>query len=248
VDSSGSLIAAVDGGAHRIELCAALTLAGLSPSPGLMERARGCGTSVYVMIRPRPGDFDYNADELDIMRRDIDAVRRADLDGLVLGASRPNGELDHGALRQLLDHAEGLPCTLHRAFDVTPELDVALDTAIDLGFERILTSGGAPSAWEGRDRIAELVARGGTRISIMAGGGITAGNAADLVRRTGVHEIHASCRATVSRASPDADARRRERLNACLAIDPTQHRETQTQHVSDLLRALNELNKRVGSS
>jgi copper homeostasis protein len=248
VDSASSLIAAVLGGAHRIELCSALALAGLSPSPGLIERAQACGAPVYVMIRPRPGDFDYNADELDLMRRDIDAVRRAGLDGLVLGASRPNGELDDTALRRLLEHADGLPCTLHRAFDVTPELHVALDTAIDLGFERILTSGGAPSAWEGRDRIAELVARAGDKISIMAGAGVTTGNVVDLVHRTGVREVHASCSATIPYAPDHAAAALRQRLKACLGIDQTLVKETEVDRVRDLLSVLNGVNPKGGPS
>ncbi len=248
VDSAVSLRAAVAGGAHRIELCAALALAGLTPSPGLMERASACGASVYAMIRPRPGDFDYSADDLDLMRRDIDAARRAGLEGLVFGVSRPNGELDDQALRRLLDHADGLPCTLHRAFDIAPELDVALDTAIELGFERILTSGGAPNAWEGRDRIAELVAQAGDRISIMAGAGVTAANVVDLVRHTGVREVHASCSAMAQGASAHADAPCRQRLQARLAIDQTALKETQAERVSDLLRALNGVGPRGAPS
>lgn len=244
IDSAASLVAAVAGGADRIELCSALALAGLTPSPGLIARAAGCGTSVYVMIRPRPGDFEYNADDLDLMRRDIDAVRRAGLDGLVLGVSRPNGELNDEALRRLLDHADGLPCTLHRAFDVTPELDVALETAIELGFERILTSGGASSAWQGRERIADLVARAAGRIAIMAGAGVTADNVVELVRLTGVREVHASCSATrEAGAAPSG-----ERLHGRLGIDPTQMKETQAERVLDLLRALNGINPMGGPS
>jgi copper homeostasis protein len=203
-----------------------------------MERAGELGTPVYAMIRPRPGDFQYSAADLDLMRRDIDTVRGAELDGLVLGASRPNGELDDTALRRLLDHAEGLPCTLHRAFDVAPELDVALETAIDLGFERVLTSGGASSAWEGRDRIADLVVQAGSRISIMAGAGVTARNVAELVRQTGVREVHASCSGVNPRPSDHAGAQYGQRLKACLAIDQTLLRETQAERVCDLLSAL----------
>ncbi len=246
VDSAASLTAAIAAGANRIELCAALALAGLTPSPGLIERAGACATPIYAMIRPRPGDFQYNDDELDLMRRDIDAARRAGLAGLVLGASRPNGELDDTALRRLLDHAAGLPCTLHRAFDVTPELDVALETAIDLGFERILTSGGAPTAWDGRDTIADLVARAGRRIAIMAGAGVTAANVADLVRHTGVQEVHASCSATIPSASDPASAPVRGRLTGCLGIDRTALKETKVERVFDLLRAMNTVNPSLG--
>jgi copper homeostasis protein len=145
-----------------------------------------------------------------------------------------------------LDHADGLPCTLHRAFDVTPELDVALETAIDLGFERILTSGAAPSAWEGRDRIAHLVAKAGTRISIMAGAGVTTTNVIELVRQTGVREVHASCSATAPGAAACAEGQYRQRLNQYLGIDQTLVKETQTERVCDLLIALNGINPQNG--
>jgi len=248
VDSAASLVAAVSGGAHRIELCSALALAGLSPSPGLMARAAECGTSVYAMIRPRPGDFEYGAEDLDLMRRDIDAVRRAGLDGLVLGVSRRNGEVDDRALRRLLDHADGLPCTLHRAFDVAPDLDVALETAIDLGFERILTSGGASSAWAGRDRIADLVARAAGRLSIMAGAGVTADNVVELVRSTGVREVHASCSAPPSVPLDGDRSQHRQRLDERLGIDLARPKETHIDRVFDLLGALNGVNPRGGLS
>lgn len=194
VDTPAGLAAAVAGGADRIELCAALAVSGLTPSPGFMTLAAESGCPAYAMIRPRVGDFIYSSLDLDLMRRDIDAVRAAGLAGVVLGANRPSGDLDAEMLGALIAHAQGLGATLHRAFDLVPDLPAALETAIDLGFERILTSGGAPTAMEGAGRIAELVAQAGGRIAIMAGSGVTAANVAELVARTGVPEVHASGR------------------------------------------------------
>lgn len=199
VDDPAGLAAAVAGGADRIELCAALDLGGLTPTPGLMVQAGACGREAVAMIRPRPGDFVFGAPELDAMRRDIDAARAAGLGGVVLGASRADGRLDERMLADLTAHARGLGVALHRAFDVTPDRAEALETAIDLGFERVLTSGGRPRAPDGADAIAEMVRRAGGRIAIMAGSGLTPDNVAELVRSTGVREVHASCRA----AAPD---------------------------------------------
>jgi copper homeostasis protein len=240
VDTAAGLCAAVAAGADRIELCSALALSGLTPSQGLMKLAKSLDCTVYVMIRPRAGDFVYDAQELDLMRRDIDAVWGAGLDGVVLGASLANGALDEAALAVLLDQSDGLGTTLHRAFDVTPDQAAALETAIDMGFERVLTSGGAASAPAGADRIAERVRQAAGRITIMAGSGVTAANAPDLVRRTGVREVHASCSApaALSPASPEAIT---ERLDLILGRDATRLRLTQSALVSDLVAALDGL-------
>jgi copper homeostasis protein len=195
VDTPAGLAAAVIGGADRIELCAALDSDGLTPSPGLMAQAGACGCETFAMIRSRAGDFVFGDLDLGAMRRDIDAVRSAGLAGVVLGASRADGRLDEPALGGLIAHASGLGVALHRAFDVTPDKAEALETAIGLGFQRILTSGGRPGAPDGADVIAELVRRAGERIVIMAGAGLNPGNVADFVSRTGVSEVHASCRA-----------------------------------------------------
>lgn len=194
VDTPAGLAAAVAGGADRIELCSALDIDGLTPSPGLMAQAGVCGCETFAMIRPRAGDFVFGDLDLDAMRRDIDAARAAGLAGVALGANRPDGRLDEQALGGLIAHASGLRVSLHRAFDVTPDKAEALATAVGLGFERILTSGGRPSAPEGSEMIADLVRRAGDRIVIMAGAGLKPDNVADFVRRTGVTEVHASCR------------------------------------------------------
>jgi copper homeostasis protein len=199
VDSPAGLEAAVAGGADRIELCSALALSGLTPSPGLMGLAAKAPLPVYAMIRPRPGDFVYGLLELDAMRRDIDAVRSAGLAGVVLAASRASGVLDEDVLATLIDHAAGLGATLHRAFDLAPDLGEALEIAVRLGFERVLTSGGARAAPEGAAQIGDLVVQAKGRIGIMAGAGLNAGNVTEIVRSTGVQEVHASCSQPVSK-------------------------------------------------
>jgi len=193
VDDARGLDAAVAGGADRIELCSALEVGGLTPSPGLIARARGCPVPVFVLIRPRPGDFQYDRPLVDTMGDDIEAAAQAGLAGVVLGASRPDHRLDSKVLSALVARAHGLQTTLHRAFDLVPDPLEALETAIWLGFTRILTSGGAPSAVEGRAVLQTLVKAASGRIKILPGSGIVPGNVADLVRFLGVDEIHSSC-------------------------------------------------------
>lgn len=138
-----SLAAAIEGGAERIELCSALELGGLTPLPGLMALAAASGVETFALVRPRSGDFVFDSRDLDAMLRDIAAVRQSGLAGVVLGANHPDGTLDHATLARLLDEAEGLGTTLHRAIDLVPDFAEATETAIALGFDRILTSGGA---------------------------------------------------------------------------------------------------------
>lgn len=197
VDTPEGLLAAIKGGADRIELCAALALSGLTPSTGLMRLAAKQARPAYAMIRPRAGDFVFTPAEFDVMRGDIDAAREAGLPGVVLGASRPSGELDQDMLGRLAEHAGGLPMTLHRAFDLTPDLSAALEATIGLGFERVLTSGGAKTASLGAARLRELAAQAAGRIMVMAGAGVTAETIPALVRETGLTEVHGSFKGPV---------------------------------------------------
>lgn len=192
VDDAAGLAAAVAGGADRIELCSALALGGLTPSPGLIELAKACPVPVHAMIRPRAGDFVFGAADIDAMKADIDCVGAAGLAGVVLGASRPDGRLDRGVLGTLRARSSGLGTTLHRAFDVVPDFAEALDCAVDLGFARVLTSGGRPTAIEGIAELERIVALAAGRISIMPGSGVRPGNVAELLRRLAVSEVHAS--------------------------------------------------------
>lgn len=193
VEDAAGLRAAVDGGADRIELCSALSVGGLTPSPGLMALAGKIDIPVYAMIRPRPGDFVFDVSDMDVMRVEIDAARSAGLAGVVLGASRPDGSLDGETLRVLVDHAHGLGLTLHRAFDLVPDFAEAVEIAVDLGFERILTSGGAKRAPDAVDALVAVIADAKGRISIMPGSGVTLETVGGLLSRLSVTEVHSSC-------------------------------------------------------
>lgn len=222
VDTAEGLAEAVAGGADRIELCAALAVGGLTPSAGLIGLAAGCGVPVVAMIRPRAGDFVWSEAEVAMMEAEIAAVRAAGLAGVVLGASLPDGRLDVPVLRRLVAAARGaagdrflrrnltgafagsepefskipgaLELVLHRCIDLAPDMGAALEEAVGLGFDRILTSGGELTAEAGAARIGALVAQAAGRITVMPGSGVTPGNAA-LLKGLGIAEIHASCSA-----------------------------------------------------
>lgn len=234
VDTPAGLAAAIAGGADRIELCAALALQGLTPAPGLMALAAQAPIPIYPMIRPRNGDFCFDTRDLDAMRRDIDAVRAYGLAGVAIGANRPDGELDIQALELLAEHCQGLGMTLHRSFDFVADQAVALETAIALGFERVLTSGGALTAEAGAEQIAALVEQADGRIGILAGSGVRAGNVAELVRRTGVREVHGSFGGPLPGADPAS------KLGA-MGFVPPELRDTDEQAVAEVARILRDL-------
>lgn len=194
VDSPEGLAAAIAGGADRIELCAALETGGLTPSPGLMALAANAPIPVYAMIRSRPGDFVYDDGDMAALLADIDAVRAAGLEGVVLGANHADGSLDRDVLAKLATHAKGLGMTLHRAFDLAgPDFDGAIDLAIELGFERILTSGGETTALKGLDALAACFTHAGDRIAIMPGSGVNLETLGAILARLPFREIHSSC-------------------------------------------------------
>ena len=188
-----SLAAAIEGGAERIELCSALELGGLTPLPGLMALAAESGLETFALVRPRSGDFVFDSHDLDAMLRDIAAVRQSGLTGVVLGANHADGTLDNVTLARLLDEAQGLGTTLHRAIDLVPDFAEATEAAIALGFDRILTSGGAPTALEGLGQLALVHATARGRIQVMAGSGLRPDNVLDLLAAVPVDEVHSSC-------------------------------------------------------
>lgn len=193
VDDAAGLAAAIEGGADRIELCSALSVGGLTPSAGLMTLAASAPVPVYAMIRPRAGDFVCSDTDLDLIARDIEAARNAGLAGVVFGVSKEDGSLDPVALERLMGQACGLGVTLHRAFDLVPDPVMALEIAIDLGFERILTSGGAATATEGVDMLEKVITAAHGRISVMPGAGVNVESIGRLLPRLSVSEVHASC-------------------------------------------------------
>ena len=189
-----SVRAAKEGGAHRIELCQALEVDGLTPSEAMMESAIGMGIPVQVLIRPREGNFVYNEDEVQTMLKDIRLAKRLGANGVVIGALRPDGSIDEETVRRLVDEAEGLSITFHRAFDVCAKPLEALEQIISLGCHRLLTSGQAPSAEQGIPLLKKLVEQAAGRIIIMPGSGVNPQNAHRILAETGAHEIHGSLR------------------------------------------------------
>lgn len=193
VDHPEALRRAQEGGADRIELCSRLDLDGLSPDPDQLAAAlERCRTPVVVMVRPRPGPFQVTAGELELMEAQVRSLRDLGPAGVVLGAITADGRIDRPALERLVAAAGGLPVVFHRAFDRCADLPGALEDLVELGVRRVLTSGGAPTAWEGRAMLRTLVERAAGRIEILAGGGIRPHNLADLLAATGVEQVHAS--------------------------------------------------------
>lgn len=227
-----SAIAARDGGAQRIELCAALEVGGVTPSAGLIVEARKVnGLTLNVIIRPRGGDFLYNEYEVACMEEDIRTCRSLGVDGIVIGALTAEGDIDSAACQRLINAAEGMSVTFHRAFDMCRNPQKALEELIALGCHRVLTSGQAATAQTGIPLLKELVKQADNRIIIMPGCGVNSNNAAKILQATGANEIHASARKNVgsgmifrhsgvSMGNPDSDeyARKETDVNEVKAI------------------------------
>ena len=197
-DNLASVHAAKTGGADRIELCDSLVEGGLTPSAGFMREAVSVfGNGVMVMLRPRSGDFCYSQGEMRILLEDLDMARAAGASGVVFGALNHDGTIDQSALKRVLVAAEGMDFTFHRAFDVTRDLDEALDVLIDCGVPRVLTSGGEPNVIAGQDVLARLIEKAGERIIILPGGGVKSDMAGAFAQAVGCSEIHLSARHVV---------------------------------------------------
>lgn len=193
--SPAALEAALAAGAARVELCAGLALGGLTPSLGAINTAVArceLRAKLHVLIRPRPGDYVYSPSELEIMEQDVTLAKAAGADGVVIGALHPNGQVDVNTCRRLIGLARPMSVTFHRAFDATADPLASLADIAALGFDRLLSSGGAPDALAGASVLCELVRQAGDALVVMAGGGITEANAAAVVARAKVHELHFS--------------------------------------------------------
>lgn len=212
-----SAIAARDGGAKRIELCAALEVGGVTPSAGVIAEARKVeGIVLNVIIRPRGGDFLYNEYEVACMEEDIRTCKQLRVDGIVIGALTAEGDIDTAVCRRLISAADGMSITFHRAFDMCRNAKKALEELIALGCHRVLTSGQAPTAVAGITMLKELNEQAAGRIIIMPGCGVNSTNAGEIIKVTGATEIHASARKNigsgmifrhsgVSMGNPDCD-------------------------------------------
>jgi len=190
-DSPAGAAAAEAGGAQRIELCSALTLGGLTPSAGCIERALAVASlPVMVMIRPRAGDFCYAADELDTMLADIDRAAALGAHGVVFGVLSPDGSVDQHAIARLAERARPMAVVVHRAVDVSADPVAAVAALARLDVDRVLSSGGAATAPEGSACLARMVEVAGDALVVMPGGGVREQHLPDLLSVTGAREVH----------------------------------------------------------
>lgn len=208
VESLDSALAAADGGANRIELCTDLAAGGTTPAVQLLSDCRArLSIPIFVLVRPRPGNFVYSAAEHRTMLEQIRRSKDAGAHGIVTGELTASRRIAEPQTAELSAAARPLPVTFHRAFDECVEQAVALERLILLEIDRVLTSGGAATAPEGAAQLRSLIAQAKNRIVVLPGGGINAENAADLVRQTGAREIHFSVR----------DAEKVRRVNSSIA-------------------------------
>ncbi|MGP1392897.1 MAG: copper homeostasis protein CutC [Candidatus Cryptobacteroides sp.] len=238
-----SVQAAVDGGAQRVELCSALDEGGVTPSLGFIREARKNKTlKIHVLIRPRRGDFLYNESEIACMEQDIVMAKSCGADGIVIGALTADGLIDKEVCKRLINAAGNMNITFHRAFDLCQNPYKALDDIIRLGFNRILTSGQAPTAIDGIPLIKELINRSGNTLTILPGGGVSPDNARYLLEETGATELHASARA-VFKSNMHYRSHR-----ICMGVhgaDEYQRKETSCSKVMALLQAMNSAEQKL---
>ena len=193
-----SLVNGMLGGARCAELCEALEVGGVTPSNGTLSCCRQAISrhsgdfSVRVLIRCRPGNYIYNDEEIDIMCEDIKLVKSLGYEGVVIGALNEKGDLDIKAVKKMMAVGSGLKFTFHRAIDACNNPLETLDILTKMGFDKVLTSGGKPTAYEGMEFIKKMNDQYGDRINIMAGGGINEKNIIEIIQKTGVKNCHAS--------------------------------------------------------
>jgi copper homeostasis protein len=198
-----SALAAQEGGADRIELCTALEVGGLTPSPATMlEAKRRLTIPVCVLIRPRPGDFIYSDLEYECIKRDVEWCKQHGMDGVVVGILTKEATFDLPKMRELAEIARPMQVVCHRAFDQTPNAAEALEQLIELGFDRVLTSGQAKNVVVGRDILRGLVQQANGRITIMPGNGVNTNNLKDLILHTKATDFHTSAKHTVKSPMP----------------------------------------------
>jgi copper homeostasis protein len=190
-----SCILAQKAGAHRVELCGNPTEGGTTPSYGTIKRTRErISIKLYPILRPRAGNYYYDSDELSILKEDIRACRELGCDGISIGAQRVDGRIDKELMKEFVELAGPLGVTCNRAFDATPDMFQAMEDLIEVGCERVLTSGQARGAPEAGELLGRLVKAAGDRIIIMPGAGIRSSNIGKLMEESGAREYHGSVR------------------------------------------------------
>jgi copper homeostasis protein len=191
VESIGGVLAANDAGVDRIELCGTLLDGAVTPSIGLITRALALArVPVHVFVRPRLGSFVYDAEDVAVMRVDIEAARAAGAPGVVVGALTAKGEIDVPVMQELIAAARPMVVGCHRAFDQLADQTAGIEALIKLGVAVVLTGGGPGPALDGAEQLRRLVEQAAGRIDILAGGGVTAGNLRELITRSGVGQVH----------------------------------------------------------
>ncbi|GAC1651251.1 MAG: copper homeostasis protein CutC [Gemmatimonadaceae bacterium] len=201
IDAVGGALVAEESGAARVELCADLARGGTTPSAGMIAAVRSrTRLGLFVMVRPRPGDFLYSVEEIDVMERDIAAAKALGATGVVVGALTAHGDVDIGCLRTLVAAARPAAVTFHRAFDAARDAHAALETLMAEGVDRVLTAGGPGTAVEGVAVLRDLVARAGRTLVVMPGGGVTGATARYILEETGARELHVRCAHTIDGA------------------------------------------------
>jgi len=207
VETLSAALAAERGGADRIELCGDLGLGGVTPASDLMRAAvRKLRIPIFVMVRPRAGDFLYSVEEFAFMKGSIAEARKNGIHGVVLGLLAKDRRIDVDRTRQLVEWADPLPVTFHRAFDESRDLGESLEAVIHTGAKRILTSGGAARAPEAIALLAELVAAADHRIVVIPGSGINSTNIMQIAKSTNAQEFHSGLSTVLPYGSGDAQA------------------------------------------
>ncbi|KAK9886135.1 hypothetical protein WA026_014922 [Henosepilachna vigintioctopunctata] len=209
VDSLESTTAAIAGGAGRLELCSSLLEGGLTPTPGLLIQVQNLSANkipIYCMLRCRPGNFIYNRQELEVMIEDARILRKYGANGFVFGALLENGAVDMKTCREIIKACYPCPVTFHRAFDFCERPSIEIEVIIDLGFERVLTSGKQVNAQLGSKLIKKLREQVGSRIIIMPGGGINKENMKFIIENTEAKEYHGSFRKTLSQTEKEDES------------------------------------------
>lgn len=192
-DSVASALAATKGGADRLELCANLIIGGTTPTLALYDEVRShSDIPLFILIRPRFGDFLYTDYEANVICREIEMFQKAGAEGVVIGSLNKDGSLNAEHMKRFIDSAKDMSVTLHRAFDMCADPFETLKQAKELGVNTILTSGQAPSSLEGIDLYEKLIEKANGEISILAGGGIKASTIEKLLKQTSLTAFHMS--------------------------------------------------------